>query len=265
MPNRTNQIDYRKAILEWFEQKQKSNARFSLGALARKLGYSSTSSLSNVLSGKRSLSSKHAKLLVEIMELPPGPARQFLDAVAAEKMSRKGFDTAADLDTMTAASFDQKPLIPNVKLAHFVACSKVGAGLSGEAFQRTCDMISKEFQVDGKAIYDELVAHNILVRDGDAVKPQGNKSGVSFAMTGTSDRQLILGVSQEIQNRTGKMYLENSPDAGINLAVLRVRPEDIENLRKDLLVAIREVYEKYSYGSDLSSLVAHQSNFTRID
>lgn len=264
MPNRTNQSDYRKTITEWFEQKQKSNARFSLGALARKLGYSSTSSLSNVLSGKRSLSSKHAKILAEIMELPPGPARQFLDAVAAEKMSRKGFDTETDLSTLTETTFDQKPLIPNVKLAHFVACSKVGSGLSGEAFSAACELLTNEFGVDGKMIYDELVQHNILDRVNGGVKPIGNKSGVNFSMNGSDDRKLILGVAQEIQQRTGKLYIDNNSDAGINLAVLRVRPEDIENLRHDLLVAMRDVYQRYSYGDDLTSLVVHQSNFSKI-
>lgn len=264
MPNRSNQSDYRKTITEWFEQKQKNNARFSFGALARKLGYSSTSSLSNVLSGKRSLSSKHAKILAEIMELPPGPARQFLDAVAAEKMSRKGFDTDTDLSTLTEATFDQKPLIPNVKLAHFVACSKVGSGLSTEAFADACEMLTREFAVDGRAIFEELITHNILEHVDGVVKPIGNKSGVNFSMSGSDDRKLILGVAQEIQQRTGKLYLENKPDAGINLAVLRVRPEDIENLRHDLLVAMRDVYQRYSHGAQLSSLVVHQSSFSKI-
>lgn len=83
-------------------------------------------------------------------------------------------------------------------------------------------------------------------------------------MNGSDDRKLILGVAQEIQQRTGKLYIENKPDAGINLAVLRVRPEDIENLRHDLLVAMRDVYQRYSYGDELSSLVVHQSSFSKI-
>lgn len=255
--------DYRSIIAKWLEDKQKVNPRFSLGSLARRLGYSSTSSLSNVLSGKRSLSSKHAKVMVELMELPPGPARQFLEMVANEKISRKGFDTEPRY--AEAAVFDQKPMLANINLGHFVACSKIGAGLPLAQAEDVARFITEELKVDGRKVFDELLSSGVLVKEEGVIRPSGAKGGVYFSMAGDSDRSRILRSAQELQELTARRYMDEPPRANLHLAVLRVRPEEVEEFRKELIAAIRTVYERFSYGEDLTALVGFQTNFVRLD
>ena len=265
MLKRNLKINYRVLITNWFEQKQKANPRFSLGALARKLGYSSTSSLSNVLSGKRSLSSKHAKLLVEIMELPPGQARSFLEAVAAEKMSRKGFDIDIEVESSKEEVFDESPQLPAVTLAHFVACSKTGAGLCPVGLQGAIELISRELKTDGKKVFEDLLKHGVLIKDGDILRPAGKKPGVCFTMASEGDRKQILRSAQELQSLVAERYLEQPQRSNIHMAVVRVRADEVDSMRQDLISAIRDVYERYSYGDDLTTLVGFQTNFVKLD
>jgi hypothetical protein len=168
MPKNQQKINYRSLVTKWFEEKQKTNPRFSLGALAKKLGYSSTSSLSNVLSGKRSLSSRHAKILTEIMELTPAQKRTFLEAVAAEKMLKKGFDP--ELGARDNEVIDEGIQIPALSIAHFVAFAKTSSALCSEELKAAIEFITAEFNIDGKKIFDELLNSGVLIKDGDLIK-----------------------------------------------------------------------------------------------
>ena len=263
MLKRNLKINYRVLITNWFEQKQKANPRFSLGALARKLGYSSTSSLSNVLSGKRSLSSKHAKLLVEIMELPPGQARSFLEAVAAEKMSRKGFDT--EVERQKPETFDNHSMLPSLTLAHFIACTKVGTGLTADELQKVSERISREFKTDGKRIYEELIKHGILVAEENSIKLAQGKPNPYCSMSSTSEDKHMLKSAQELQALAVNKFLEDPQQANIHLAVVKVRPEEVEAMRDDLIDAISGVYERYCFGEGRTSLTGFQTNFVKIE
>jgi hypothetical protein len=95
------------------------------------------------------------------MELSAAQKRAFLEAVAAEKMLKKGFDNEV---------IDEGIQIPSLSIAHFVAFAKTSSELCSEELKAAIEFITAEFNIDGKKIFDELLNSGVLIKDGDLIK-----------------------------------------------------------------------------------------------
>ena len=70
MPDIFKYSDYRKYLLDWFEEKKKDNAAVSFRMISRQVGYRSPSYLPMLLSGKINMSLDMCRKFCEYMKLP---------------------------------------------------------------------------------------------------------------------------------------------------------------------------------------------------
>src|SRR5687768_3372352 len=106
MPTAPSDGGYRLQLLQDFESRRRHNASYSLRAYARSLDVSITT-LSQVLSGKRPLTLKTARKIVERGAFSPPQAHRLLHAVQASTLAPAPVDPARrelEADTFSAMS-----------------------------------------------------------------------------------------------------------------------------------------------------------------
>ena len=261
-------MDYRRILQESYRKKQSVNSRYSIRAFARDLSVSS-SFLSDVLNGRKTLSFNMAKKLSERLALNSIEKDVFLSSVRlAAIRSPQELLAATDehdrlVEDYASYRFLSKDEFASISHWHFFA---VMALMSTSNFDCTKQNISKKLGLTEGVlnfILETLVKRNLIeFALEDQVYQLVINSTETQSETGSKDIQQF---HSEAVRHALKALTDSIDDREFMSMILAFDSTKLSEAKKDLQNFARTFRAKYSRQSHKDSVFQLGVQFTRID
>lgn len=256
--------DYRKYLLDLFNERKVRNARYSLRAFARDIGMSS-SRLSEILRGKVGLSAQRAQQIGEKMGLGTEALDHFVSLVELEharsdlEKKAAGEKVAKRLNGMEELKEDEFSLISDwyyFPILEYLKLPKVNLEVTHLA--KTFGLSSEVMQ---DAI-DRLIRLGYLIRtDNDGFESRSGKRTTSDIPS-----QAIRNAQSQVLDKAKEaLYRRSIEERELSYVVFRYRKADIATIKERIRKFRRDLMVEFERADGLDAVGCLSSQFFQMD